>query len=87
MPGDPHYNGKRHRKWRDKVIKKAGFVCEECKRYGRLDKDGLPPAAVIAHHIMPREEYPELQYKVSNGQALCKKCHNRKHPEKGGRHY
>lgn len=87
VAGDPYYCSARHREWRRKVLKRAGYRCEECRRYGRLDKDGLPPAAEIAHHIMPREEYPELQYKVSNGKALCKRCHNAAHPEKGGRHF
>lgn len=82
MPHDPHYSRARHRAWREKVLQRAGYVCEECKRYGRLDKNGLPPEAVVAHHIKPREEYPELQYVVSNGRALCDACHNKAHPEK-----
>ena len=39
MPSDPHYHRKRPRLWRDKVISKAGGLCEECKRFGRVDKD------------------------------------------------
>ena len=85
MPSDPHYHGKRHRLWRDKVISKAGGLCEECKRFGRVDKDGLPIVASVAHHIKPREVFPELQYYVSNGRALCEKCHNTAHPEKGAK--
>lgn len=87
MAGDTYYSEARHREWRRKVLKRAGFLCEKCRRYGRLDKDGMPVAAKIAHHIKAREKYPELQYKVSNGQALCQKCHNEAHPEKGGRHF
>ena len=55
--------------------------------YGRLTEEGLPVPATTAHHIKHRDKYPELQYKVSNGQALCAACHNRKHPEKGGRYW
>jgi len=84
MPHDPHYNEARHKAWREKVLRRAGYLCEECKRYGRTDKDGLPVAATTAHHIKHRDEYPELQYVVSNGLALCEACHNRAHPEKGG---
>lgn len=84
---DPHYNGKRHEIWRDKVIRRAGGKCQICRRYGRLDKDGLPVAATTAHHIKHKEDYPELAYKVDNGMALCTKCHNQMHPEKGGKHY
>lgn len=83
MPHDPYYTSKRHLAWRDAVIRRAGGRCEECRRYGRMDKDGLPPAATTAHHIKPREQYPELQYKVENGRALCARCHNAAHPEKG----
>lgn len=84
VPQDPYYSTPRHRAWRAKVIKRAGHLCEECRRYGRRDRDGNPVTATTAHHIKPREEYPELQYSVSNGRALCEKCHNRAHPEKGG---
>lgn len=87
MAGQTYYSCARHRAWREKVLKRAGYLCEECRRYGRVDKDGQPVAAKIAHHIMPREKYPELQYKVNNGRALCEMCHNRAHPEKGGGHF
>ena len=83
MPGDPYYSHAKHRAWRDAVIDRAGGLCEECKRFGRVDQNGLPVAATVAHHVKPRELYPELQYTVSNGRALCEKCHNREHPEKG----
>lgn len=85
MPSDPHYNKGRHKRWRADVIKRAGGLCEECKRYGRVDKDGLPIVATVAHHIMPREIYPELQYVLGNGRALCEACHNVAHPEKGAK--
>ena len=80
---NPYYDGARHRRWREAVLRRAGYLCEECKRYGRTDKDGMPIRATTAHHIKHREEYPELQYDVSNGRALCAKCHNVAHPEKG----
>lgn len=87
MPHKAHYGHARHKAWREKVLKRAGYLCQECRRYGRLDKDGLPVRATTAHHIMPLEEYPEKAYTVSNGIALCEACHNRKHPEKGGRYW
>lgn len=85
MPSDRYYDSKRHRVWREKVLRRAHFECEECRRYGRRDSHGLPVAATTAHHIKPRELYPELQYRLDNGRALCAACHNRAHPEKGGR--
>lgn len=81
-----HYDKRRHRAWSEKVRRRAGGLCEECKRYGRKDKNGLPPAAQIAHHIKPVEYFPEWAYDVRNGQALCLGCHAKKHPEKGGKH-
>lgn len=88
MPHDSYYEGKRHREWREKVLRRAGYLCEECRRYGRLDADGNPVRATTAHHIKHREDFPELQYVVSNGRALCESCHNKAHPEKGrGGHY
>ena len=83
MPDDPYYHSAKHKRWREMVLRRAGYLCEECKRYGRTDKDGLPVKATTAHHIKHRDEYPELQYVVSNGRALCEACHNRAHPEKG----
>lgn len=87
MPSDKHYTSKRHKEWRAKVLKRDKYLCQECRRYGRLTEEGLPVPATTAHHIKHRDKYPELQYKVSNGQALCAACHNHKHPEKGGRYW
>lgn len=87
MPGKQHYSGKKHKMWRAAVIRRAGGLCEECKRYGRTDKNGMPVAATTAHHIKPLEDFPELAYDVNNGRALCEACHNRAHPEKGGRYW
>ena len=84
MPHDPYYGRAKHKAWRESVLRRAGYLCEECKRYGRTDENGLPVAATTAHHIKHRDEYPELQYVVSNGRALCEACHNKAHPEKGG---
>lgn len=84
MARDAHYDKARHKAWRAKVIRRAGGLCEECKRYGRIGKDGLPIPATTAHHIKHKQEYPELAFDVTNGRALCNSCHNKMHPEKGG---
>lgn len=83
MPHDAYYSEAKHRAWREAVLRRAGYLCEECRRYGRTDKKGLPVRATTAHHVKHRDEYPELQYDVSNGRALCEACHNKAHPEKG----
>lgn len=82
---DAFYHRKRHKVWRKKVLDRAGGLCEECNRYGRVDEDGLPVAATVAHHVKHADKFPELRYVVANGRALCAKCHNAEHPEKGGR--
>lgn len=55
MPSDRYYDRKRHREWREKVLRRAHYECEECRKYGRRDAKGLPVAATTAHHIKPRE--------------------------------
>lgn len=80
---DAFYHKARHREWRRKVLNRAGGICEECKRYGRLDADGLPVQAVVAHHVLHADARPDKKYDVSNGRALCEACHNKAHPEKG----
>lgn len=85
MPGQEHYNSAKHKRWREKVLHRAGYLCEECRRYGRTDAQGLPVAATTAHHIQHLEDRPDLAYTVANGRALCASCHNAAHPEKGGR--
>ncbi|NLD52080.1 MAG: HNH endonuclease [Clostridiales bacterium] len=81
MPNDYHYTRKRHREWREKVLRRAKYLCQECSRYGKRTP------ATTAHHIKERKDYPELQYVVSNGLALCSACHSKAHPEKGGGGY
>lgn len=82
---DSFYHRKRHKAWRAAVLKKAGGLCEVCRRYGRRMPNGEPVPAIIAHHKLHADEYPELRYVIRNGQALCKDCHAAAHPEKGGR--
>jgi len=76
MPNDKHYSEARHRRWREKVLHRAGYLCEDCARYGKR----VP--ATVAHHVKHLDEYPELAYDVNNGRALCEACHNKEHPEK-----
>ena len=85
MTSEQYYKHAKHKAWRAEVIRRAGGLCEVCKRYGRTDKDGLPIVATVAHHIKPRKEYPALQYVISNGRALCDACHAAAHPEKGAK--
>ena len=87
MANKQHYDRARHKAWRAAVIRRAGGLCEDCRRFGRIGEDGLPVRATTAHHVVPLEVAPERAYDVTNGRALCARCHNKRHPEKGGKYY
>jgi len=61
----------RLKEWRVKVFKRDNYKCVEC---GCSRKRLLQ-----AHHIKPKNKYPELAYKINNGQTLCVYCHIKKH--------
>lgn len=60
-----------------KVLRRDGYLCVDCKRYGRKTP------AVLVHHIQPYEESPEMGLDEKNLVSLCDACHNKRHPEKG----
>ena len=67
-------------KWRRKravILRRDGYQCRLCKRYGKITE------ATVVHHIKHAEDYPELAYVNDNLISLCEACHNRQHPEKG----
>ncbi len=47
-------------------------LCEECLRHG------VATPATVVDHIQPFRGDVKLQYDLSNLQALCKKCHDKK---------
>lgn len=75
------YRSRRWRKFRQSVMARDEYQCQECKRYGRIKQ------AETVHHIKHADEAPELFYDMSNCVRVCKDCHNKLHPEKGGRYY
>ena len=71
-------------KWKRKrlsILRRDGYLCMECIKFGRRRE------AVTVHHIRHVDEHPELAYVDSNLVSLCQACHNKMHPEKGGRKY
>jgi len=80
-PTNPHefYNSKQWEKKRKAVLRRDGYQCQRCRRYGK----NTP--AVTVHHIQPLDEYPELALDDKNLISLCNACHNKAHPEKGRR--
>ena len=75
------YKSKRWKIKRLAILRRDKYLCQECKKYGRIRQ------AVTVHHIKHADTHPELAYDNDNLESLCKGCHNKKHPEKGGRKY
>ena len=70
------YKTARWKRTREKILRRDMYMCRECRRYGRLTE------AAEVHHIRHADTAPELFYTESNLVSLCKKCHNKQHPEK-----
>ena len=73
------YKTPRWKRFREYILARDSYVCQECKRYGRIRQ------AKEVHHIKHRDTYPDLIYDPTNCVSLCKACHNKQHPEKGDR--
>lgn len=58
---------------RERVLRRDGYLCCECRRYGRST------AATTVHHIEPLKDKPGLRLEGSNLISLCNKCHERMH--------
>ena len=61
--------------WGDIIRERDAFTCQDC---GVVDH---APRNMHAHHLFPWEEYPEYRYDLSNGIALCPKCHRKAEEE------
>lgn len=79
IASDAFLRTKRWRKFARSVMRRDGYECRKCARFGRHTGDNL-----IVHHVKPRDEYPELVFSPENCVTLCRRCHNAEHPEKGG---
>lgn len=74
------YDSAAWKRKRAQVLRRDKYMCQDCKRYGRMRE------AVEVHHIQHLEDAPELALDASNLVSLCKACHRKRHPEKGGTH-
>ena len=51
--------------WRDKILKRDNYTCQECGGSQRLE----------AHHVKSKVNYPDFALETENGVTLCKLCH------------
>lgn len=70
------YNSQKWKRKRLQILKRDGYMCQHCKRYGKA-----APATTV-HHIQHADEYPEMAFVDKNLISLCEGCHNKQHPEK-----
>ena len=70
------YQSKIWKRKRESILRRDGYQCRRCKRYGRQR-----PATTV-HHIKHFDEFPELALDNENLISLCESCHNYYHPEK-----
>ncbi|WP_404466552.1 HNH endonuclease [Planococcus rifietoensis] len=70
---NPFYRTKKWEKKRSLILRRDGYLCRECKRYGKTS------AATTVHHINPLETYPDLAYVSDNLLSLCAACHGKMH--------
>ncbi len=75
------YQSKAWKRKRGVILRRDGYRCQDCKRYGRMRQ------ATTVHHIKHLDQHPELALTNSNLVSLCDACHNKRHPEKGGRRF
>lgn len=67
------YSGKKWEKKRNYILRRDRYMCQECKRYGRLI------SGRVVHHVFPIEIYPKEAFNNCNLITLCDKCHNKMH--------
>lgn len=74
---DSFYKSIRWQHKREAILRRDGYMCQYCKRYGRA------VSATEVHHIKFLEDFPELALDNDNLVSLCSACHRKQHPEKG----
>ena len=67
------YDTSTWKKKRERILRRDGYRCQECRRYGRSRQ------ADTVHHIYPLELYPDRALAPWNLISLCNACHNAMH--------
>ena len=71
---DPFYTSTRWLKLRQAVLRRDHYQCQQSKRTKMI-----PDEAVLVHHVLPREVFPEYQWQPWNLISLSMQAHNRMH--------
>lgn len=58
-----------YKEWRNIVFERDDWTCKIC---------GARGGKLVAHHVLPQKDYPELIYDIENGATLCDDCHTHK---------
>ena len=69
MKDDRNTKGKLYKKWKYEVFVRDNWKCQHCGSEDNLH----------AHHIIEWKKDEKLRYEISNGLALCNRCHARHH--------
>jgi hypothetical protein len=67
------YHSVKWKRVRERVLKRDGYLCRECKRYGS------DVNAEMVHHVKPFKDYPGLKTDTNNLISLCLSCHGKMH--------
>ena len=65
--------------WVKKVLEEDDYRCRDCGISQEELKKNKKTKGLNAHHIKDWDSFPKLRFEVSNGEALCHRCHRRKH--------
>ncbi len=57
------------KKWRETVLERDNFTCQECGSTEQLH----------VHHILPFADHPERRWDINNGLTVCVSCHEKIH--------
>lgn len=82
---DPFYKSAAWAKARKLALERDHYICVDCMTAKARGERRRPRTATVVHHIKPRDQYPELSLDLDNLVSLCDACHNKRHPEKGGK--
>ena len=67
------YADKRWTTLRARILRRDGYLCQQCLRYGKHR------AATTVHHCYPAGMYPDLAWERWNLVSLCAQCHDAMH--------